>query len=101
MSERELLHSIVIAAPIDAVWARAHAARRPPAGDDGHRPRHTLEPGAPLYYKSDDGTRVFIVGRVIDVDPPRHLSHTQRVTTATTRSRSSRGSSRRSRAARA
>ena len=41
----------------------------------------TLEPGAPLYYKSVDGKRVFIVGRVIEIDPPRRLSHTQRVTT--------------------
>lgn len=41
----------------------------------------TLEPGAPLYYKSPDGSRVFIVGRVVEVDAPRRLSHTQRVTT--------------------
>ena len=52
MSERELLHSIVIAAPIDAVWAELTRL-------DGRQR----------------------VGRVIDVDPPRRLSHTQRVTT--------------------
>jgi uncharacterized protein YndB with AHSA1/START domain len=41
----------------------------------------TLEVGAPLYYKSPDGRRVFIVGRVVEVDPPKRLSHSQRVTT--------------------
>jgi uncharacterized protein YndB with AHSA1/START domain len=81
VSERELLHSIVIAAPIDAVWAELTRL-------DGRQRAmmdtvldSALEPGAPLYYKSPDGKRVFIVGRVIEVDPPRHLSHTQRVTT--------------------
>ena len=39
----------------------------------------TLEVGAPLYYKSEDGKRVFIVGRIVEVDPPRRLSHTQRL----------------------
>ena len=81
MSERELLHSIVIAAPIDAVWAELTRL-------DGRQRAmmdtvldSTLEPGAPLYYKSDDGTRVFIVGRVIEVDRAAPASHTQRVTT--------------------
>ena len=81
MSERELLHSIVIAAPIEAVWTELTRL-------DGRQRAMmdtvldtTLEPGAPLYYKSTDGRRVFIVGRILEVDPPHHLSHTQRVTT--------------------
>jgi uncharacterized protein YndB with AHSA1/START domain len=81
LPERELLHRITIAAPIEAVWAELTRI-------DGRQRammdtvlESALEPGAPLYYKSPDGKRVFIVGRVVEVDPPRRLSHTQRVTT--------------------
>jgi uncharacterized protein YndB with AHSA1/START domain len=80
LAERELLHSITIAAPIEAVWAELTRI-------DGRQRAmmdtvldSALEPGAPLYYRSPDGKRVFIVGRVIDVEPPRRLSHTQRLT---------------------
>jgi uncharacterized protein YndB with AHSA1/START domain len=81
LAERELLHRITIAAPVEAVWAELTRL-------DGRQRAMmdtvldtALEPGAPLYYKSPDGKRVFIVGRVISVEPPRRLSHTQRVTT--------------------
>lgn len=81
MAERELRHHITIAAPIEAVWAELTKL--------GSRQRammdtvleSSLEVGAPLYYKSPDGTRVFIVGRVVAIDPPKRLSHTQRLTT--------------------
>lgn len=81
MAERELRHHITIAAPIGAVWAELTKL--------GPRQRammdtildSTLEVGAPLYYKSPDGKRVFIVGRVVEIDPPKRLSHTQRLTT--------------------
>ena len=39
-----------------------------------------LMAGAPLHYRSPDGERVFVVGRVVDVNPPRLLSHTQKLT---------------------
>ena len=62
MAERELLHSIEIAAPIEAVWAELTRL-------DGRQRammdtvlESSLEVGAPLYYKSPDGKRVFIVG---------------------------------------
>ena len=41
----------------------------------------TLEPGAPLRYTSRDGKRTFIVGRIIEVDPPRRLVHSFVLTT--------------------
>lgn len=80
MAERELLHTIVIKAPVAAVWSEITRL--------GGRQRammdtildSTLEPGAPLYYKSPDGKRVFIVGRVVTVEPPHRLSHTQQLT---------------------
>lgn len=80
LAERELLHSIVIDAPVAAVWSELTRL------DGRQRPMmdtvldSTLEPGAPLYYRSPDGKRVFIVGRVVDVDPPYLLSHTQQLT---------------------
>lgn len=77
----ELRHQIEIAAPREAVWAELTRL-------DGRQRAmmdtvldSALEPGAPLYYRSPDGRRVFIVGRVVEVDPPRLLSHTQLVTT--------------------
>jgi len=81
LPERELLHSITIAAPIEAVWAELTRIDGKQRAMMDTVLESELEPGAPLYYKSPDGKRVFIVGRVIDVDPPRRLSHTQRVTT--------------------
>jgi uncharacterized protein YndB with AHSA1/START domain len=79
LAERELLHTIVIGAPIDAVWAELTRL-------DGRQRammdtvlQSALEVGAPLYYKSPDGKRVFIIGRVTEVDPPKRLAHTQRL----------------------
>lgn len=80
LAEKELLHSIVIAAPITAVWAELTKL-------DGRQRAMMdavldceLKAGVPLYYRSPDGRRVFVVGRVVEVDPPRLLSHTQRLT---------------------
>jgi len=37
-----------------------------------------LRPGSPIRYESDNGKTVFIVGRIVSVDPPRRLVHTFR-----------------------
>lgn len=80
MAEKELLHSIMIAAPIAAVWAElTRLDGRQRAMMDAVLDSE-LKAGAPLYYRSRDGKRVFVVGRVVDVDPPRMLSHTQKLT---------------------
>ena len=78
--DRELVHRIDIDAPITAVWTELTKL-------DGRQRAMmdtvldtTLEVGAPLYYKSEDGKRVFIVGRIVELDPPHRLSHTQRLT---------------------
>ncbi|WP_052684272.1 SRPBCC domain-containing protein [Lentzea aerocolonigenes] len=76
----ELLHSIVIAAPIEKVWAEITKLDGKQRAMMDAVLDSKLEPGAPLYYRSTDGKRVFVVGRVIEVDPPRLLSHTQRLT---------------------
>jgi uncharacterized protein YndB with AHSA1/START domain len=80
VAEKEIRHSITIAAPIETVWAEITKI--------GVRQRAQLDsvldtsfsPGDPLYYKSEDGSRIFMVGRVVAFDPPRTFSHTQILT---------------------
>jgi uncharacterized protein YndB with AHSA1/START domain len=78
--KRELRHRITIAAPIEAVWAELTRLGGKQRAMMDTVLESTLEVGAPLYYKTADGKRVFIVGRVVEVDPPRRLAHTQRLT---------------------
>ncbi|MEU6155468.1 SRPBCC domain-containing protein [Actinosynnema sp. NPDC047251] len=80
MAGRELLHSVVIAAPIGAVWAELTKLDGKQRAMMDAVLDSDLRAGAPLYYRPADGTRVFVVGRVVEVDPPRPLSHTQRRT---------------------
>lgn len=79
-SGTELVHSIVIAAPIARVWAEITKLDGKQRAMMDAVLDSELKPGAPLYYRSTDGKRVFVVGRVVEVDPPRLLSHTQRLT---------------------
>jgi len=69
-----------VAAPIEKVWAEITKV--------GARQRAQLDsvletsfrPGDPLYYRSEDGSRTFMVGRVLECDPPTTFSHTQVLT---------------------
>jgi uncharacterized protein YndB with AHSA1/START domain len=80
VADTEIRHSITIAAPIEKVWAEITKV--------GARQRAQLDsvletsfrPGDPLYYRSEDGKRTFMVGRVLQCDPPRTFSHTQVLT---------------------
>lgn len=79
MAERELVHQIVIRASIEEVWQELTRL-------DGRQRAmmdtvldSTMQVGDPLYYKTADGERVFIVGRILDIDPPTRLSHTQQL----------------------
>lgn len=76
----ELVHSIVIAAPIEEVWAEITRLDGKQRAMMDAVLDSTLDPGGPLYYRSPDGKRVFVVGRVVEVDPPRLLYHTLRLT---------------------
>ena len=76
----DLLQTITIAAPITTVWAEITKLGAKQRAMLDSVLRTTLEVGAPLYYTSEDGKRVFIVGRVVEVDPPYRLVHTQRLT---------------------
>ena len=73
--------SIHIAVPVQRVWDEITKI--------GHvqRPLYNtvldteLRPGAPLRYYSPDRKYVFIVGEVVEVEPPHRFSHTYRFTT--------------------
>lgn len=79
--ERVLVHRVFIAAPPQAVWDELTRLDGKQRAMMDTVLETVLEPGAALYYKAPDGKRVFIVGRVLEVDPPRLLRHTQRLTT--------------------
>jgi len=68
----------VINAPIEAVWAELTKLRGTQHAMMDTVLESSLEVGAPLYYRSPDGRRIFIVGRVVEVDPPKRFVHTQR-----------------------
>jgi uncharacterized protein YndB with AHSA1/START domain len=75
------MHRTVIRAPIGAVWDELTKLDGKQRAMMDTVLDSALAVGAPLYYKSPDGKRIFIVGRVLEVEPPRRLSHTQRLTT--------------------
>jgi len=68
--------SIVIHVPVDAVWAEITKT------GSIQRPLYNtfldidLEPGGSLRYLSPDRKRVFVAGKVLEVDPPTRLKHT-------------------------
>jgi uncharacterized protein YndB with AHSA1/START domain len=79
LAEHELVHSILVRASIDEVWSeitRVHGRQR--AMMDAVLDT-TFQPGDPLSYRSTDGKRVFIAGRVVAVQAPRRFSHTQQL----------------------
>jgi uncharacterized protein YndB with AHSA1/START domain len=80
MADNEIRHSITIAAPIETVWAEITKVGARQRAQLDSVLETTFEPGDPLYYKSEDGSRVFMVGRVLEVDPPTTFRHTQVLT---------------------
>ncbi len=80
MANNEIRHSITIAAPVEAVWAEiTKVGARQRAQLDSVLDT-TFTPGDPLYYRSEDGSRVFMVGRVLECTPPTTFRHTQVLT---------------------
>ena len=74
--DRERIASIFIDASVEAVWAEITKT------DSLQRPLYNtilasdLEPGSRLRYASRNGSRVFVVGEVIEVTPPNRFVHT-------------------------
>lgn len=68
--------SIVIHVPVEKVWdeiTKTGAIQRPLYNT---RMEVELEEGGSLRYYSPDGKRVFVAGKVLEVDPPHRLRHT-------------------------
>lgn len=80
MADPQIRHSVTIAAPIDVVWAEITKVGARQRAQLDSVLETTFTPGDPLYYKSQDGSRVFMVGRVLEFDPPTTFRHTQVLT---------------------
>lgn len=77
----DLLQTITIAAPIDAVWAELTKLSAKQRAMMDTVLSTTFEPGAPLLYKSPDGKIAFIVGRIMEAEAPHRLVHSWQLTT--------------------
>jgi uncharacterized protein YndB with AHSA1/START domain len=73
--------SIHIAAPVERVWEEITRTGRVQPALYNTVLECDLEPGSRLRYYSPDRERVFIIGEVVEVDPPRLFSHTYWFTT--------------------
>ena len=77
----EHMVSIDIEAPVDRVWAeitRTGVIQRPLYNTILET---DLKPGSPVKYFSPDRKRIFVIGRIVDVEPPKMLRHTYMFTT--------------------
>lgn len=73
--------SIHVDAPPERVWAAITRTGRVQPALYNTVLETELRPGATLRYYSPDRKRVFIVGEVVDVEPPRRFTHTYWFTT--------------------
>jgi uncharacterized protein YndB with AHSA1/START domain len=73
--------SIHIGVPVQRVWEEITKTGRIQRALYNTVLECKLEPGSRLRYYSPDKKRVFIVGEVVAVEPPRKFSHTYRFTT--------------------
>ena len=72
--------SIHIAVPVQRVWDEITKTGRVQRSLYNTVLDGDLRPGGRLRYYSADRKRVFIVGEVVEVEPPRRFSHTYRFT---------------------
>lgn len=75
-------HSITIKAPLAEVWGEITRLRGIQKPMFNTVLEATFEPGGRMLYRSEDGKRVFIIGEVMECEPPHRLVHTFRFTTA-------------------
>lgn len=70
------MQQIEIQAPIASVWAeitKLGSVQRPLLNTVLET---TFEPGSPIRYRTADGKRTFVIGRIVEVSEPTLLSHT-------------------------
>ncbi|MGP1309990.1 MAG: SRPBCC domain-containing protein [Phycisphaerales bacterium] len=83
MDDLTKMLSIDINAPADRVWhelTKQGEICRPMYNCALHVQGGALTPGARLRYSNASGKNTFIVGEILEVDPPRRLVHTFRMT---------------------
>lgn len=73
--------SIHIAAPVQRVWDEITKTGRIQRALYNTVLESTLRPGGRLRYYSPDRRRVFVIGEILEVDPPRKFVHTYWFTT--------------------
>ncbi len=73
---REHVASILIEAPIHRVWDEITKTGTIQRALFNTVLESTLQPGARLRYYSPDRKRVFVVGEVVEVEPPTRFVHT-------------------------
>lgn len=71
------MHRLDVRAPIAAVWAELTRRDGPQRAMFDSVLDSTLRPGDPVAYRSRDGRRVLVHGRVVEVVPPHRLVLTE------------------------
>ena len=79
----EVVHSIRIQAPVQRVWDEITTLGRVQDIMFHTILDSDLEPGSRMRYYSPDRKRIWIVGDVVEVDPPHRFVHTYRFTDIT------------------
>jgi uncharacterized protein YndB with AHSA1/START domain len=72
--------TIEIRAPRQKVWDEITKTGRIQLAMNNTVLESTMQPGAKLRYYSPDRRRVFVVGEVVEVSPPKRFSHTFKFT---------------------
>ncbi len=74
------VHAITIHATLDEVWGEITRRRGIQKPMFNTVLEAAFQPGSRILYRSKDGSRVFIIGEVVECQPPRRLVHTFRFT---------------------
>ncbi len=72
--------SIEINAPIDRVWREITKTGAIQRAVNNTVLESSMTPGAKLRYYSPSRKRIFVVGEIVELDPPRKFSHTWKFT---------------------
>ena len=82
ISDEKQIYRVVINAPIETVWSELVNTTSPrPFFYDALCDTPGLQPGAPYRMVSKDRKNAFVVGEVIEFEPPHLYSHTFKFTT--------------------
>ena len=78
---RKLVSRVLIRGKIEDVWREISKTDEPQqAFFNARMHRLGLKPGSPVQMRTPDGKYTSVVGEILEVDPPRRLSHTLRFT---------------------